>query len=148
MNTSPSTHAWLASLSVIATFALGSLGCSTPSSGTTRGAAAGAAAGAVIGAVIGHQSGETGEGAALGAAVGGAAGGIYGHNKDQRQIASSGSSRITSDADYMRLMTADEIATLKSRARASGQRNYELTDFLTAQEKANLRRRAGEEIGR
>lgn len=111
-----------------------------------RGAAVGAATGAVIGGVVGNQSGNPRTGAAVGAAVGGVAGGAYGSQRD-RQLSSN--SADSSDY-YMSLMTPDEIDTLRARARSSGTSQYELTDFLTSQEKVNLRRRdaAHREIGR
>ncbi|QYM80143.1 hypothetical protein K0B96_05880 [Horticoccus luteus] len=115
-------------------------GCSSnPGPNTTRGAAIGATAGAIIGGVIGHQSGETGAGVAIGAAAGGVAGGAYGNRQDERQASGE---RSYSAADYQALLTPDEVAILQERARASGRVNYELTDFLTEQEKANLRARA------
>jgi uncharacterized membrane protein len=103
---------------------------------TQHDAAVGAATGAVIGAVIGNQSGNPRTGAAIGAAVGGVAGGAYGNRQD-RTLASSDSS---SDY-YLSLMTPDEVDILRARARASGRSAYELTDFLTPDERANLRRR-------
>lgn len=120
-------------------------GCSS-SRKTERAAAVGAATGAVIGGVIGNQSGNPRTGAAIGAAVGGVAGGAYG-SQQERQLSSN--SADSSDY-YISLMTPDEIETLRARARSSGSSQYQLTDFLTSQEKANLRRRdaAHREIGR
>lgn len=121
-------------------------GCSS-SSRTERSAALGAATGAVIGGVIGHQSGEAGAGAAIGAAVGGTAGGIYGNRQDR----ALGSNSAFEEEDYfMSLMRPDEVDILRSRARASGRSDYRLTDFLTEEERQNLRRRdsARSEIGR
>lgn len=121
-------------------------GCSSASR-TERSAAVGAATGAIVGGVIGNQSGNPRTGAAIGAAVGGVAGGAYGHNQERRM--SSGSS--VSDEDYyMSLMTPDEVDVLRARARASGRSDYRLTDFLTAEERDNLRRRdaSRREIGR
>ena len=117
-------------------------GCSS-SSRTERSAAVGAATGAVIGGVIGNQSGNPRTGAAIGAAVGGVAGGAYGSRED-RAVSSNSSSDY-----YMSLMTQDELDILRARARASGSSQYALTDYLTEQEKANLRRRdaAHREIG-
>lgn len=125
-------------MTTVAILAVGmTAGCSS-SSRTERSAALGAATGAVIGGVIGHQSGETGTGAAIGAAVGGVAGGAYGRRQD-RALDSSG---YSSDDDYyMSLMRPDEVDILRARARASGRSNYDLTDFLTLEEKDNLRRR-------
>jgi hypothetical protein len=47
-------------------------------------------------------------------------------------------------------MTPDEVEILRARARASGRSSYELTDFLTSEERENLRRREARrrEIGR
>ena len=55
----------------------------------------------------------------------------------------------SSENYYMSLMRPDEVDILRARARASGRSNYELTDFLTEEEKANLRRRdaSRQEIG-
>ena len=119
-------------------------GCSSePGPNTKRGAATGAVIGGVIGGVIGHQSGETAAGAAIGAAAGGAAGGAYGHRQDQAVgTTTATTSRAYSAADYQALLTPDEVAILQQRARASGRVNYQLTDFLTEEEKANLRARA------
>ena len=124
-------------------------GCNSAGPNTQRGAAAGAATGALIGGIIGHQSGETGAGAALGAAAGGLAGGAYGNKKDN-----SGARRVGEDSygytssDYLNLLTNDERDTL--RARAGDRSGNEQADYLTSQEKANLRARsAGQrEIGR
>lgn len=118
---------------------------SDPGPNTTRGAAVGAATGAIIGGVIGHQSGETAAGAAIGAAAGGVAGGAYGHRQDQANgttTTTTTTSRYYSAEDYQALLTPDEVAILQQRARASGRVNYQLTDFLTEEEKANLRARA------
>lgn len=127
-------------------------GCETRSN-TQRNAGIGAASGAVIGGVIGHQSGHATEGAVIGAAAGGLAGGAYGRRQDQARSANSNPAAITtptSSADYMALMTADEIAILQQRAAGSNRTSYELTDFLTEAEKQNLRERAARqsEIGR
>jgi len=118
-------------------------GCSS-SRRTERSAAVGAATGAVIGGVIGNQSGNPRTGAAIGAAVGGVAGGAYGNSQDRRISANDSSDY------YLSLMTPDEVEVLRARARSSGSSQYDLTDYLTAQEKANLRRRdaAHREIGR
>lgn len=134
------------------------VGCSSYDVGpnTRRGAGIGAATGAIVGGVIGHQSGEAATGAAVGAGVGAAAGGVYGAEKDrqeERRAAAGGtaadvpagtysSATAYTSADYMKLMTQEEINILQQRARASGRSNYELTDFLTEEERANLRRRA------
>lgn len=141
---------------LISLLALGSvfmLGCSssqvdeynTPT--TRRGAATGAVAGAVIGGLIGHQSGETAAGAAIGAAVGGAAGGAYGHKQDQQQGRVYGADYGTSKdqygytgGDYISLLTASEMNILRNRAQ--GASTVVLADYLTEQEKANLRARA------
>jgi hypothetical protein len=140
---------------VLLVFALTLAACENASrSRTTRDAAIGAAAGAVIGGVIGHNSGdEAAEGAAIGAAVGaaaGAAGAAHGHARarDERRDYERGS---YSDDDYRELLTDEEVDILRARARASGRDDYELTDFLTNQEKENLRRRDAlrdSEIGR
>ena len=130
---------------------------------TTRSAAIGAATGAVIGGIVGHQSGEAGAGAAIGAVAGGVAGGAYGNQKDrQGEIVHSGGSSADlpptgystpygpSSSDYLGLMTSDEVDILEARANNSRRSSYELTDFLTEEEKANLQRRkdARREIGR
>ena len=131
---------------ILGSFVLGSFcGCSSsPGPQTTRGAAVGATAGAIIGGVIGHQSGETAAGAAIGAAAGGVAGGAYGNSQDRaaNSRAATPPTRTYSPADYQALLTPEEVAILQQRAKASGQLNYQLTDFLTEQEKANLRARA------
>ena len=124
--------------------------CSSTGPNTQRGAAGGAVAGAVIGGIIGHQSGETGAGAALGAAAGGLAGGAYGNRKDNAsgaRIVGQDSYGYTAD-DYLNLLTANERDTLRSRAPSSS--GAQLADYLTSQEKANLRARANSqrEIGR
>lgn len=135
---------------------VGLMGCSQDPH-VRRTTAAGTAAGALIGGVIGHQSGETGKGAALGAAVGGLAGHAIGSEQQQQRAedrpgvtyADTHSRNFTS-GDYIAVMTPDEIKILQQRAEASGRRHYELTDFLTDQEKLNLRQRAAREseIGR
>lgn len=124
----------LAGLALVLTAA----GCENASR-TERDAARGAAAGAVIGGIIGHQSDDTAEGAAIGAVVGGAAGALHGQAKERRERRLA-DDRYT-DADYRDLLTDDEVDILRARARASGVDDYELTDFLTAREKENLRRR-------
>jgi uncharacterized membrane protein YebE (DUF533 family) len=135
---------------ILVTAISGLAGCATTGEHTRRDAAIGAATGAVIGGIIGHQSGETGAGAAIGAAAGGIAGAAYGDRRDREETERE---NATYSADfYYDLLTEDELATLGARARASGRRDYQLTDFLTEQEKANLRRRAeasrNREIGR
>jgi hypothetical protein len=137
MKTIPSLSAAVFSLSLLA-------GCHSASR-TEKSAAIGAATGAVIGGVIGNQSGDPRTGAAIGAAAGAVAGGAYGHSQDRRALSAN-----DTDDYYMSLMTPDEIDILRSRARASGRTSYQLTDFLTADERANLRRRDRErtEIGR
>lgn len=119
------------------------------SSNTTRGAVGGATAGAVIGGIIGHQSGDTAAGAALGAAAGAVAGGAYGRRQDRSYTTSDqmrDSYGFTSD-DYYNLMTAQERQILHERAR--GRSDVAVTSFLTDEERANLRRRAGgSHIGR
>jgi uncharacterized membrane protein YebE (DUF533 family) len=114
---------------------------------TRRSAATGAVAGAVIGGLIGHQSGETAAGAAIGAAAGGIAGGAYGHRQDQVQGRVTGADYGTSrdsygytGNDYISLLTANEMNILRSRAQ--GASTVVLADYLTEQEKANLRARA------
>jgi uncharacterized protein YcfJ len=117
-------------------------GCSSTGPNTQRGAAAGAATGAIIGGIIGHQSGETAAGAAIGAAAGGLAGGAVGRQQDR--VASSTGSYETRDSygytdnDYLAMLTPSEVDTL--RARAQG-RSGDLADYLTDQERANLRAR-------
>jgi hypothetical protein len=123
--------------------ALVSAGCSSTGPNTQRGAAAGAATGAIIGGIIGHQSGETGAGAAIGAAAGGLAGGAMGRNQDRVVSSNSGSydtrdSYGYTDTDYLAMLTPAEVDTL--RARAQG-RSGDLSDFLTDQERSNLRAR-------
>lgn len=115
-------------------------GCESGPTHTQRGAAQGAAAGAVLGGVVGHQSGEMEEGAAIGAAVGGAAGAASGsrHDRDER----ARDNQSFSDDYYRSLLTDEEVETLQARARESGRRDYDIVDFLTAEEKENLRRRA------
>lgn len=118
------------------------VGCSSTGPNTQRGAAGGAAAGAIIGGIIGHQSGETAAGAAIGAAAGGLAGGAMGRQQD-RVAGSTGTyeSRDSygyTDNDYLALLTPSEVDTL--RARAQG-RSGDLADYLTDQERANLRAR-------
>lgn len=117
---------------------------------TTRGAAGGAAAGALLGGIIGHQSGDAASGAALGAVAGAAAGGVYGNQKDKRTSANY-QTRDTygfSSDDYYNLLNTQERDIL--RARTQGRTDVELTSFLSEEEKANLRRRAGgrSEVGR
>ncbi|HEU5080249.1 MAG TPA: YMGG-like glycine zipper-containing protein [Opitutaceae bacterium] len=138
MKTIPILSATVLSLSLLA-------GCHSASR-TEKSAAVGAATGAVIGGVIGNQSGNPRTGAAIGAAAGAVAGGAYGNSQERRR----GLSANDTDDYYMSLMTPDEIDILRARARASGRTSYQLTDFLTADERANLRRRDSErnEIGR
>lgn len=93
----------------------------------------------------------------MGAAVGGLAGHAIGSEQQQQRAedrpgvtyADTHSRNFTS-GDYIAVMTPDEIKILQQRAEASGRRHYELTDFLTDQEKLNLRQRAAREseIGR
>ncbi|HYC71720.1 MAG TPA: glycine zipper domain-containing protein [Opitutaceae bacterium] len=108
-----------------------------------RKAGIGAAAGAVIGGIIGHQSGNTTEGAAVGAAVGGIAGGAVGARED-RQYRTGDTPRDRygfTSGDYLTLMTDQEMRILQSRApNTSG---VDLANYLTDEERANLRRRAG-----
>lgn len=123
-------------------------GCSSTGPNTQRGAAAGAATGAIIGGIIGHQSGETTAGAAIGAAAGGLAGGAMGRQQD-RVARSSGSYETRdaygySDSDYLALLTPTEVDTLRSRAQG---RSGDLADFLTDQERSNLRARAASRRG-
>jgi uncharacterized protein YcfJ len=133
-------------LIVSATVLLSMAGCASDRPYTQRDAAIGAAAGAVIGGVIGHQSGEAGEGAALGAAAGAAVGAVAGDRADSEQNrrrdigADRGRDYYTSDR-YMSLMTSGEIDILRARARADRRSSDRLTDYLTEEEKANLRRR-------
>ncbi|MGH8021412.1 MAG: hypothetical protein ACREIA_24650, partial [Opitutaceae bacterium] len=49
--------------------------------------------------------------------------------------------RDYSDRDYMRLLTSKERAILRARAEDAGRDDDDLTDFLTSEEKENLRRR-------
>lgn len=121
-------------------------GCENPTH-TQRDAATGAAAGAVIGGIIGNNSGDTASGAAIGAAAGGALGAAHGSGKDARERRRE----EYREEDYRDLLTDEEVDILQARARASGQSSYRLTDFLTAREKENLRRRdevQNREIGR
>jgi hypothetical protein len=118
------------------------IGCGSTGPNTQRGAAGGAATGAVLGGIIGHQSGSTGRGAVLGAAAGGIAGAAMGGQQD-RVAHSTGAYETRdsygySEADYLGLITPAEVDTL--RARAQG-RSGNLADFLTDQERANLRAR-------
>ena len=107
---------------------------------TQRGAVGGAAAGAIIGGIIGHQSGETGAGAALGAAAGGVAGGAYGKSKDNSVASSQGrDSYGYTSGDYLSLLTISEREQLERRVSGS---NGSLADFLSSEEKSNLRKRA------
>ena len=107
---------------------------------TQKGAAGGAVAGALIGGIIGHQSGETGAGAALGAAAGGVAGGAYGKSKDNAVASSQGrDSYGYTSGDYLSLLTPGERDQLERRASGS---NGSLADFLSSEEKSNLRKRA------
>jgi outer membrane protein with glycine zipper len=107
-----------------------------------KAAAIGAASGAAVGAVLGNQSGNPQTGAVVGAAVGGVAGGAYGASRDRQADGNHAlGSNDSGDDYYLSLMTPDELDILRARARASGQSDYQLTDFLTAQERANLRRR-------
>lgn len=136
----------------LALIAAGLAGCqSANDSRIARDASIGAAAGAVIGGVIGHNSGdEAGTGAAIGAVVGGAAGAAHANARNQERQRDD---RPRSDDHYRSLLTNHELDILRARARASNRRNYELTDFLTSEEKENLRRRDAqmrgeEEIGR
>jgi hypothetical protein len=141
----------LLTISGVAMFTACSSGPMAHSSNTTRGAVGGAAAGAVLGGIIGHQSGDAGAGAALGAAAGAVAGGAYGNQKDR---VSTGSRDDTRDSygfthdDYYNLMTPQERALLHDRAGGRGDVN--VMSYLTSEERANLRRRAGanREIGR
>lgn len=122
-------------------------GCDT-SPNMARGTGIGAATGALIGGIIGHQSGETGAGAAIGAALGGVTGAAIGSQKDNEELKRS---NIDSDSGFYRsLLTPDEVSTLRARAAQAGRPNAEVTEFLTAEEKSNLRRRASAktEIGR
>jgi uncharacterized protein YcfJ len=132
--------------------AVGLAGCeSARDTRTTRDVAIGATAGAVIGGVIGHNSGdEAGAGAAIGAVVGGAAGAVHANARERERERDD---RPRADDYYRSLLSAEEVDILRARARASGRRNYELTDFLTSDEKDNLRRRdavrrGDDEIGR
>ncbi len=113
-------------------------GCEN-STHTQREAGAGAAAGAVIGGIIGSQSGDAAEGAAVGAAAGGAIGAAHGSSKDTHAY-SRDSDTYTAE-DYRDLLTPEEVDILQARARAAGRDDERLTDFLTAQERENLRRR-------
>lgn len=108
-----------------------------------RKAGIGAAAGAVIGGIIGHQSGNAAEGAAVGAAVGGVAGGVAGSQEDRR-YRSGDTPRDRygfSNGDYLALMTNEEMNILQSRAPSYS--GTDLANYLTDEERANLRRRAG-----
>lgn len=145
-------------LLLLAVIAAGLAGCQSQSARDSRMArdtAVGASAGAVIGGIIGHNSGdEAGTGAAIGAVVGGAAGAAHANSRDRQRDDRRRDDDRPRDDDYYRSMLQDhEVDILRARARASGRRNYDLTDFLTSEEKANLRRRdarlrGDEEIGR
>lgn len=108
-----------------------------------RKAGIGAAAGAVIGGIIGHQSGNTAEGAAVGAAVGGVAGGAVGHQEDRRyRSGDTPRDRFGfTNGDYLSLMTDEEMRILQNRAPNTA--GMDLAQYLTEEERANLRRRAG-----
>ncbi|HTL67286.1 MAG TPA: glycine zipper domain-containing protein [Lacunisphaera sp.] len=107
-----------------------------------RSAGIGAATGAVIGGIIGHQSGETAAGAALGAAAGGIAGGAYGASQERtaRRSDTPADRYGFTNGDYLALMTDDEMRTLE--ARAPNRSGDDLANYLTDQEKENLRRRS------
>jgi uncharacterized protein YcfJ len=124
------------------------VGCESTGPETQRGAAIGAATGAVIGGVIGHQSGETAAGAAIGAAAGGVAGGAYGKHKDDTNSRGSRDYYGYTPQDYYNMMTSDEREIL--RRRAEGRSYNDITDFLTEEERANLRARneRRQQIGR
>lgn len=86
----------------------------------------------------------------MGAAAGGLAGGAYGNKKDSNE-SSRGIGQDSygyTAADYLALLEPEEKNTLQSRA--PNQYGTELANYLTAQEKSNLRARAAsrQEIGR
>ena len=65
----------IVTLSMVAAFTLGLMGCAGPMNNTERNAATGAVLGGILGGVIGHNKGrKTAEGAAIGALGGGIAG--------------------------------------------------------------------------
>jgi hypothetical protein len=110
-----------------------------------RSAGVGAATGAIAGGVIGGDV----RGAAIGAAIGGAAGGLYERGRrSDGGVAAERDAVVMSEGeiDYLALMTEEEIDILRRRAQASGRTNFQLTDFLTEEERANLRARAGIEV--
>ncbi|UPQ78807.1 OmpA family protein [Flavobacterium azooxidireducens] len=81
----------IVSLSIVASFALGTLftGCEAAknTNNTQRGAGIGVAAGAVIGGILGNNLGKGGNtalGAVIGGVVGGAAGGVIGNKMDKQ----------------------------------------------------------------
>ena len=119
-------------------------GCQSTTENQRRSAGIGAATGAVIGGVIGHQSGNALEGAAIGAAAGGAAGGVYGTRQD-RQEGAADIGRDTygfTSTDYLSVMTPAELDILRSRT--TSRDTETLANYLTAEEKSNLRRRAAQ----
>lgn len=119
-------------------------GCQSTTENQRRGAGVGAATGAVLGGIIGHQSGNALEGAAIGAAAGGAAGGVYGTRQD-RQETSASVARDTygfTSTDYLSVMTPAEMDILRSRT--TSRDTEALANYLTSEEKANLRRRAAQ----
>ena len=119
-------------------------GCQSTTENQRRSAGIGTATGAVIGGIIGHQSGNALEGAAIGAAAGGAAGGVYGTRQDRRDAEAS-TTRDTygfSSSDYLAIMTPAEMDILRSRT--TSRDTETLAEYLTSEEKANLRRRAAQ----
>lgn len=72
-------------LSMVAAFTLGLMGCAGLENQTERGAATGAVLGGLAGAVIGHNTNRRGaEGAAIGAVFGGLLGGAVGNQQDKQ----------------------------------------------------------------
>jgi hypothetical protein len=72
-------------LTMVAAFTFGLMGCAGPMNNTERGATQGAVLGGILGAVIGHNKGrKTAEGAAIGALGGAVLGGAVGNRQDKQ----------------------------------------------------------------
>ena len=75
----------LITLSMVAAFTLGLMGCAGPMNNTERNAATGAVLGGILGGVIEHNKGrKTAEGAAIGALGGAVLGGALGNRQDKQ----------------------------------------------------------------
>ena len=75
----------LITLSMVAAFTLGLMGCAGPMNNTEQGAGRGAVLGGILGAVIGHSKGRrTAEGAAIESLGGAVLGGAIGNRKDKQ----------------------------------------------------------------